>query len=283
MPHPPEKRCARPAGQRVLARLRAAAVVEALAWLCGCATLPDGGRWGEHAGFAVGRERTGQAATLAAKDLWAWAPLAGAAVMQIDNWDRPLSEWAVDHTPVYDSVQTADDWSNDLEGTAGLLYIGSVFAAPSGDYGSAWWDAKLHGALVGVGAMSATGVTTGALKTLPDRQRTDGGQNSVPSAHTSLVSVDDTLTASNLVPIRMSSGAHTASALGLDALAFATGSARVEGGAHDPSGVLVGRSIGIFVGRMFTDAFFDERVSERLALSVRPAKGGGRLLLTVRF
>jgi len=260
-----------------------AAIATGLAGLAGCATLPDGSRWGEHSGFEVGWERTEQAAVRAARNPWVWAPLAGAAVMQIDNWDHRVSNWAIDNTPIFGSVTSAHDWSNYLEATAGVAYVSSVMATPSGESGPEWWDAKLHGGMVGLGAIVATGATTEGLKALTGRERPNGGQNSFPSGHTSFAAVTDTLTARDLESIPMSDGARTASVIGLDALTFATGWARVEAGAHYPSDVLVGMSIGNFFGQMFTDAFLGDDLSQRVALSFEPAKGGGEVVWNLRF
>jgi membrane-associated phospholipid phosphatase len=268
---------------QVAARVRMAAIVMVVAGLAGCATLPDGDRWGEHAGFRVGWDRTGDAAIHAARDPWVWAPLAGAAVMQIDNWDHRVSSWAVDNTPVFGSVQNAHDWSDYLQDAAGVAYLASLAATPSGDYGADWWDAKLRGAMVGLGAMVATGVTKEALNLASGRQRPDGGQNSFPSGHTSFAAVADTLTARNLESIPMNDGARTATIIGVDALTFATGWARVEAGAHYPSDVLVGMSIGNFFGRMFSDAFLGDGLEDRVALSVEPARGGAEIVWAWRF
>lgn len=262
---------------------RAAAVAAVLAGLAGCATLPDGSRWGERSGFRVGWERTGQAAVRAARNPWVWAPLAGAAAIQIDNVDHRLSHWAVDNTPVFGSVRSAHDWGDRLETTAAVAYLASVMATPSGDDGPDWWSAKLHGGMVGLGAMVATEATTEGLKSLTGRERPNGGQNSFPSGHTSFAAVADTLTARDLESIPMSDGARTAAIVGVDALTFATGWARVEAGAHYPSDVLVGMSIGNFFGRMFTDAFLGDGLSERVALSFEPQHGGGEILWTLRF
>ena len=44
----------------------------------------------------------------AARDPWVWIPLAGAAGLQIDNWDRDVSDWARRETPLYGSRQNAE-------------------------------------------------------------------------------------------------------------------------------------------------------------------------------
>ena len=51
---------------------------------------PSGARWK-------------QAASRALKDRGTWIPLAGAAVVSIDDWDREVSDWAVENTPIFGS------------------------------------------------------------------------------------------------------------------------------------------------------------------------------------
>src|SRR5919106_962014 len=82
--------------------------------LAGCGTLPAGRGWGEDATFRPGLERVRESAVNAVRDPWVWAPLAGAAVFQVDDWDRRTSDWAREHTPVFGSQQSAEDWSDDL-------------------------------------------------------------------------------------------------------------------------------------------------------------------------
>jgi len=258
-------------------------IVIASICLSGCATLPDGSRWGENAGFRVGWDRTADATMQAAKSPWVWAPLVTAAALQIDNADHHISDWAVDHTPVYGSVAGAHNASDDLEMAAGVVYLASVLAAPSGDSGPEWWSAKLQGGLVGLGAVAATELTTEVIKVGANRQRPNGGDNSMPSGHTSFAAVADTMTGRNLEAIPMSRAARTTLTMGVDLLTFSTGWARVEAGAHFPSDVLVGMSIGNFFGRMFDDAFLGDDLAQRLTLSFAPEPRGGAILWSLRF
>jgi membrane-associated phospholipid phosphatase len=261
----------------------AAAVTVTGCCLAGCTTLPDGSRWGENAGLDVGWSRVGEAALHAAKDPWVWAPLAGAAILQIDDWDEGVSDWAVDNTPVFGSVQSAQDWSDYLEATAGVAYVASVFATPSGDYGSDWWSAKARGGAVGLGAIAASSLTVEGLKQVVTRERPDGNDRSFPSGHAAVAGSADTLSVRNLQSIPMNDGLRTALTVGADTLTFATGWARVESAAHYPSDVLVGISIGNFFGRMFSDAFLNDGISERLALAFEPVDGGGELVWNWKF
>src|SRR5690349_7317826 len=112
--------------QRVLTALdvsvmpsRSAIVLCALV-LSGCATLPDGKGWGEQATVAPGWERVRESAVNAAKDPWTWGPLIGAAAFQIDDFDRRTSDWARDHTPVFGSQHSAEQWSDDLRSASSI-------------------------------------------------------------------------------------------------------------------------------------------------------------------
>ena len=259
------------------------AAIAGMSVLAGCATLPDGSRWGARASLTPGWNRVGEAVVRAAKNPRVWAPLAGAAVTQIDDWDQRVSRWAVDNTPVFGSVKRAAAASDDLRVAAAVGYVATVLATPGGDAGADWWDAKVRGGLVGLAAVGATSLTTRGLKAAANRTRPDGGDNSFPSGHTSFAAVADTLTAGNLESVRMNTGARTALVIGADALTIATGWARVEAAAHYPSDVLVGMAIGNFFGALFYDAFLGVDRNDRLVLAVKPVPGGGEFVWSLRF
>src|SRR5690348_15982674 len=125
----------------------------------GCATTSQGNHWGDSASFRVGWDRTAAAALRAAKNPTVWAPLAGAALLQIDNADHRVSNWAVDHTPVYGSNANASRASDDLQIIAGVGLLASWLAIPNDD-----WNAKLHGGAVEFGAIAADSFLTEGLK-----------------------------------------------------------------------------------------------------------------------
>lgn len=245
--------------------------------------MPDGSRWAERSTFSVGWSRVGDAALQAVKDPWVWAPLAGAAVMQIDDWDERVSDWAYDTNPVFGSRQSAQNWSEGLVATASVGYVASLFATPSGSYGADWWSAKWRGGMVGLGAIAASSLTTEALKHVVDRERPDGNETGFPSGHASLAGTVDTLTIRNLQAIPMSGGTRTALSAGASALTIATSWARIEAGAHYPSDVLAGMSIGNFFGLMFSDAFLRDGLSERVSFAIEPLQGGGQFVWEMRF
>jgi len=251
--------------------------------MIGCATLPDGQRRGEDARLGVGWQRVADAALQAAKSPAVWAPFAAAALMQIDHWDHDVSRWAVDNTPIFGSGTNAHDASDELAVGAGALYLASVLAAPGGDSGPDGWSARLKGFPVGLGAIAAESITVEGLKAATNRERPNGGADSFPSGHTAFAAVADTLAVRNFAVTPMSGATRMALTIGADALTFATGWARVEAGAHYPSDVLVGMSIGNFFGRMFDDAFLGDHLSQRFAVSFEPARGGAELVWSWRF
>src|SRR5262245_43957499 len=97
--------------------------------LHGCATSGPH-TWGENVTFAPGAQRLRDAAKNAATSPRVWVPLAGAAIFQIDDWDRKVSNWARDNTPVFGSQQSASDWSDRLRTASSVAYFATVLATP---------------------------------------------------------------------------------------------------------------------------------------------------------
>jgi membrane-associated phospholipid phosphatase len=249
-----------------------------------CASLPDGSRWGASATFAPGWRHVGNAAVDAARNPWVWAPLAGAAVLQVDAWDEDLSQWARDETPVFGSEGSAQDWSDGLRDAAVAGYVATLLATPSGAVDGDWFAAKARGGAVGLGAFAATaGVTTG-LKSLTSRGRPNGvDDESFPSGHASTAAVFDTLTVRNLQSVGVSPTMRTTLEIGAGAVTAGTAWARVEAGEHYPSDVLVGVALGNFMGAFFTEAFLGHEPASHLAFSAEPLRGGAVLHWETRF
>ena len=239
----------------------------------GCATLPNGRGWGQDATIRPGWDRVGAAAANAARDPWVWAPLAGAVVFQIDNWDRRTSDWAREHTPVFGSQRNAEQWSDDLRDASAIAHYLTILATPSGIDGGEWLVNKIKGTLVDVAAVAATGVTTNVLKDATDRERPNGDDSaSFPSGHTSSSAVHTRLASRNLESIPMSNGWRRTANIGLTALTLGTSWARVEAGWHYPSDTLVGMALGNFIASFVNDAFLglDAGAPGAVALSATP-------------
>jgi hypothetical protein len=248
--------------------------------IAGCTTAPSQNRWGDNAEQGITWNRTAGAALDAAKSPAVWIPLAGAAVLQVDNWDHSISTWATEHTPIFGSNQKASQATDDMEIVAGLGTLASWLAIPAdGD-----WGAKNRQGIVGLGALAASSLATESLKAVSGRARPNGHGDSFPSGHATFVAAADTLTVRNLESVPMSPSAQTAFTVGTYALTAATAWGRVEAGAHYPSDVLVGVAIGNFFARWFNGAFLDDRRANRLQLSVQPwMRDGAQLTWNWRF
>lgn len=249
----------------------------------GCGTLPDGRRWGQDATFTPGYERIRESAANAARDPWVWAPLVGAAVLQVDDWDRRTADWAQERTPVFGSQRSAEDWSDHLRTASVLAHYATLAATPSGATPSEWLVDKARGTLVHVATVSGTVLATRTLKTTVDRDRPNGlGSESFPSGHTSTSAVHTRLASRNLESIQMSPTARTSLDVGLYALTIGTSWARIEAGWHYPSDTLVGMALGNFIASFVNDAFLGlERDAARIGLV--PVERGAMLQLSVPF
>jgi membrane-associated phospholipid phosphatase len=260
--------------------LPAAAALTALS-LAGCAALPDGRRWGGDVTLTPGWARARAAAIHAATDPWVWAPLAGAAALQIGHFDHRISRWGRTHDPVFGSEANATLWSDRLRSASVGVDIATVLFTPSGDAGGAWLLDKAKGYLVNLAAATTAIESTTLLHDIVRRERPNGANDhSFPSGHSAASSVYTRLAILNLQEIPMRGGTREGLDAGLHALSFATAWARVEGGWHYPSDTLASMAIGNFCAVFFTDTFMGlDPARERFGFS--PLPGGGALTFAV--
>jgi hypothetical protein len=266
-----------------------ARVMAGIATLCaaaamsGCGTLPGGRVWGEEATWRPGSERLRTAALQAARDPWVWAPALGAALFQVDDWDRRASDWAREHTPVFGSQDDAEQWSDDLRDASALAHYATMIATPGGDEPRRWFLSKAKGALVDAAAVASTVAVTRALKTTFDRERPNGTEDeSFPSGHTSSSAVHTRLASRNLRWIEMSAATRRALDVGLTALTLGTSWARIEAGWHFPSDTLFSMALGNFVASFVNDAFLGAG-PEGVTLGLRSMPDGALLSWRVAF
>jgi membrane-associated phospholipid phosphatase len=254
-----------------------------LATTTACSTLPTGRGWGQDATFTPGWERVKESAANAARDPWVWAPLAGAAVFQIDDWDRRTATWAQERTPVFGSQRSAENWSDDLRTASVVAHYATLAATPSGESPGEWLASKAQGTLVHVAAVSGTVLVTRTLKTTIDRKRPNGlGSESFPSGHTSSSAVHTRLASRNLDSIAMNEATRASLDVGLYALTIGTSWARIEAGWHYPSDTLIGMALGNFLASFVNDAFLGlERSSTQLAIA--PLEHGAMMHVGFRF
>jgi hypothetical protein len=238
-----------------------------------CVSTGDRG-WGESATIPHWHELR-QASVVVARNPRVWVPLAGAAVFQIDGWDRKVSNWARDNTPVFGSQRSAQDWSDHLRTASSVGYFSTVLAIPAPAEAGPWIRDKARGLSVQLGAVAVTGLATSTLKSATRRTRPSGeGTNSFPSGHTSHAAVLNALSRDNLERIDITPDTRRALNFGLDALTVGTAWARVEAGAHFPSDTLASMALGNFISGVFDQAFFASDTSQSLAFAVIPTSRG---------
>jgi len=252
--------------------------------LTGCAALPGGRRLGEDVTVSPGWERVRAAAVEAARDPWVWASLAGAAGLQINSWDRKLSDWAIRETPLFGSASNAVSWSDDLQSAAVLSDAATILLAAGGDDARSWMVNKAKGYAVDLAAASVAIGTTHVLKTAVGRTRPSGANDeSFPSGHTTTAATYDRLAARNLEYFDISTVARQRLTYGLDALTIATAWARVEAGAHYPSDTLFSIALGNFCANFFKNAFMGSEGDRKQDLAVVPSQDGLMLRYSARF
>ncbi|MBF0188213.1 MAG: phosphatase PAP2 family protein [Magnetococcales bacterium] len=234
-------------------RLTSLLLISMVALVSGC-TKPKG-NWGESVDLPPW-DKVARAAIENAVDPLTWAPLAGAAVFSINDWDENTTEWAAKENPIFGNQLDAGIASDDLRTTAGICWGVTALATPSGDTAQEWAINKLKGGIIQGAAIGITSSTTSFIKDTTQRERPTGGtKNSFPSGHTSQATVRATMAAKNLDYIDMPEMGRSLLRTGFYTVAAGTAWARVEANRHYPSDVLAGFALGHFVGGFLTDAF----------------------------
>lgn len=252
--------------------------------LAGCGTLPNDRGWGQDAFSPIDFDRVSRAAHDAFFNTNTLAPLAGALVFCIDDFDERVSDWAIKHTPIFGSPGDARDASDDLKVALEVEAVITALATPSGDTCGEWAGSKLKGAAVELIAVGATDGMTSWLKDATDRTRPDNSSDrSFPSGHTSAAFSFITLANRNVDSIRMAPAVKPAVKAGNLILASGVGWARVEGGRHYPSDVLAGAALGHFLTAFIHDAFMNLPEDNDIYFAVFPVEGGAGIELSFRF
>jgi len=252
--------------------------------LSGCGTMRNGRGWGQDAVYPVSWDRVQTAATNALFDYQTLIPLAGSLIFLIDDWDHKVSDWAVDHTPIFGSVEDAKDASDDLRDILTLEAFATGFLTPSGEDPGPWMAAKAKGFAVELAAAGATGMATSFLKDATNRERPDNRHNnSFPSAHASGAFSLATLANRNLDAMNWPKPVKRTVQISNLLLATGVAWARVEGERHYPTDVLVGAALGSFLSSFIHDAFMGAPEDDRFQFLVFPQKDGGSVQIAFPF
>jgi hypothetical protein len=119
----------------------------------GCGTLSNGRGWGQDATLSPGWDRIKKSAINAAISPETWVPVATSIVLQVDDMDERISDWASDNNPIFGSRNNAGQWTEYLFGCSIASYFITAMAAPSGEEPSDWSIAKAKGLAVGMTSM----------------------------------------------------------------------------------------------------------------------------------
>jgi membrane-associated phospholipid phosphatase len=255
-----------------------------LLMLAGCGTMRNGRGWGQEAIYPVSWARVQTAAYNALFDYQTLVPAAGALIFTIDDWDERTSDWAIDHTPLFSSVEDAQDASDTLRDILMVEAAATAFLTPSGDEPGDWLAAKARGALVELAAAGVTGGMTNVLKDAAGRERPDKrNDNSLPSAHASASFSFATLANRNLDAMNWPTPAKRTVQSANLLLATGVAWARVEGGRHYPSDILAGAALGTFISSFIHDAFLPTPEDNRFQLLVFPQQDGAFVQVAFSF
>jgi len=228
--------------------------------LSGCASAKRGIEPGD---YWPSGAKWKQAASRALRDRGTWIPLAGAAVVSIDDWDREIFDWAVENAPIFGSSENAREASDTLWIATQISMAGTALAVPNGD---GPWQRKPERLVIEELAVLLTAGATSAIKSLVDRERPDGSNTrSFPSGHASQSFTMARMACLNVAELPgLSRGWRITLETSFMTLAGATAWSRVEGGKHYPSDVLVGAALGNFVAVFVHDAFLPSDSKLRL-------------------
>lgn len=193
-----------------------------------------------------------------------WIPLAGAALFGATSLDKRVSDAARSHTPVFGSEQGALDTSDKLLHSSGTIFWLTNLATPvslmqSNSFTQPAMFSKMYSfAAAGSVAVALTNGFTGEIKRLTQRARPrrTGSHDSLPSAHASSSAVLTNIARLNIHQLSNNSLLQGTADFTLGTMAGLTAWARVEGGVHYPSDVLLGIALANYFTNFVSNAFF---------------------------
>jgi hypothetical protein len=233
---------------------------------CGCASAPVKSDSGTEARFWPTGARWRQASVDALRDPVTWGSAAGAVV--VAPWDRKISDWAVENTPVFGSIDHAKQWSDDLRAYSNFAMLGTALAVPGQGHP---WRSRIKRLLVEEAGVIAASSVTNLLKHAVTRERPDqSGEDSFPSGHSTRAFAYAGMSTRNLDALDMPGGARISLKVLFEGMAAGTAWARVEGQKHYPSDVLAGAAVGNFTALFIHDAFLGKVEGAPLSVQIDP-------------
>jgi membrane-associated phospholipid phosphatase len=243
--------------------------------VAGCGTLSNGRGWGQDAIYPVDLKKIPRAALNALVDPQTFVPAAGALVFGLSKWDKKVSHWATDHTPIFGSIKNAENDKLYLEIPLYTEVFITALATPSGGNSKDWVYSKLKGLAVEGAAELVTAGATTLLKDTTGRTRPNGSSNkSFPSGEASAAFSSVALSNRNLDSIELPQEVRIPIKVVNILLGSSVAWARVEAQAHYPSDVLAGAALGNFLSATVHDAFLNLPKDKTYGFGIFPTKGG---------
>jgi membrane-associated phospholipid phosphatase len=208
--------------------------------------------------------------------------VAGALVFAAGNFDRRTSDWAQAHHPIFGTHNNAESASDSLLYALMGEAVLTAALTPRGDDPD-WMLSKAKGyAVEGLAEALTSGIQSGTSE-LIQRTRPNGASGSFFSGHASAAFSSQTLANRNLDSIGLQDEWRYPLQAGNILLAGGVAWARVEGGNHFPTDVLVGAAVGHFVSAFVHDAFLGLPEDSRFHLEIQPNSRGAMVVLSIDF
>jgi membrane-associated phospholipid phosphatase len=241
----------------------------------GCGTLSNGRGWGQDAIYPVDLKKIPRAAWNALTDPQTFIPAAGAFAFGLSKWDKKVSHWATEHTPIFGSTHNAANDAIYLEIPLYTEVFITALATPSGADSKDWVYSKLKGMAVEGAAELVTAGATSLLKDVTGRTRPNGNSKaSFPSGEASAAFSSVALSNRNLDSIELPQEVKIPLKVVNILLGSGVAWARVEAQAHYPSDVLAGAALGNFLSITVHDSFLNLPKDKTYGFSVSPLKRG---------
>ena len=198
-----------------------------------------------------------------------WVPAAGAAAIAIGDWDRDISDWAREKTPVFGSTESAEEKSDQFRSFALYgMYLSAI--AVHNDSESYWLPMIQRLAWEHVGVFTAKSVHD-QIEKVVDRDRPDGDKEGFPSGHSTRAFAYTGMTYRNIEDLNLPPFWEYSAKSVETCFGYSTAWARVEAGRHYPTDVLAGAALGNFISLFIYDAFFEKDSNVHVMFN---AKGG---------
>jgi len=240
--------------------------------------------WGSDSTFSPGWQLIKRSAKESFYNRETWLPLAGAAVFGFTNLDRKVSDYAVEHSPIYGDSQLAIEKSDYVFTFTKIAFFTSSLATAGDDDFNETLRVKAKGLAAQSMAIGLNNLFTGELKTLAKRIPPNNiNDDSLTSRHASGAFLYSSLSRQNMRHITTSDSWQTSTDITMIGLASVTAWGRVEGALHYPSDVLVGAAMGNFFANFIHNAFVDPSDRKTYSIQLIKTRIDSRLSLIVKF